>query len=80
MTWWLEENQLLSQHQAGFRKGRSTVDQCLRFSQTVSDGFQKPKMERTILTLFDYAKAYDTVWRTGLLDKMLDMGMPPRFK
>ena len=29
--------------------------------------------------LFDYSKAYDTVWRTGLLQKMLDIGIPLRF-
>ena len=29
--------------------------------------------------LFDYSKAYDTVWRTGLLQKMLDIGVPLRF-
>ena len=29
--------------------------------------------------LFDYSKAYDIVWRTGLLQKMLDIGVPLRF-
>ena len=29
--------------------------------------------------IFDYSKAYDTVWRTGLLQKMLDIGVPLRF-
>ena len=29
--------------------------------------------------LFDYSKAYDTVWRTGLLQKMLDIAVPLRF-
>ena len=29
--------------------------------------------------LFDYSKAYDTVWRTGLLQKMPDIGVPLRF-
>ena len=29
--------------------------------------------------LFDYFEAYDTVWRTGLLQKMLDIGVPLRF-
>ena len=28
--------------------------------------------------LFDYSKAYDTVWRTGQLLKMLDIGVPLR--
>ena len=29
--------------------------------------------------LFDYSKAYDAVWITGLLQKMLDIGVPLRF-
>ena len=30
--------------------------------------------------LFDYSNAYDTVWRIGLLQKMLDIGVPLRFE
>ena len=39
LSWWLEEHSLLSPWQAGFQKSRSTVDQCLRLSQHISDGF-----------------------------------------
>ena len=35
--------------------------------------------ERTVLMLLDYSKAYDTVLRTRLLQKMLDIGVPLRF-
>ena len=65
--------------QAGFRKRRCTTDQCLRLSQFVSDGLQSTNKERTVLMLCDYSKAYDTVWRTGLLQKMLDIRVPLRF-
>ena len=78
LFWWLEAKSLLSPWQAGFHKRRRTPDQCLRLSQLVSDGFQSTNKERTAL-LFDYSKAYDTVWRTGLLQKMLDIGVPLRF-
>ena len=79
LSWWLEAKSLLSPWQAGFRKRRCTTDQCLRLSQFVSDGFQSTNMERTVPMLFDYSKACDTVWRTGLLQKMLDIGVPLRF-
>ena len=76
---WLEAKSLLNVWQAGLRKRRCTTDQCLRLSQFVSDGFQSTNIERTVLMIFDYSKAYDTVWRTGLLQKMLDIGIPLRF-
>ena len=79
LSWWLEAKSLLSPWQAGFRKCRCTTDQCLRLSQFVSDGFQSTNKERTVHMIFDYSKAYDTVWRTGLLQKMLDIGVPLRF-
>ena len=67
LSWWLEAKSLLSPWQAGFRKRRCTTDQCLKLSQFVSDGCQSTNKERTVLMLFDYSKAYDTVLRTGLL-------------
>ena len=79
LSWWLEAKSLLSPWQAGFRKRRCTTDQCLRLSQFVSDGFQSTNKERTVLMLFDYSNAYDTIWRNGLLQKMLDIGVPLRF-
>ena len=79
LSWCLEAKSLLSPCQAGFRKRRCTTDQCLRLSQFDSDGFQSTNKERTVLMLFDFSKAYDTVWRTGLLEKMLDIGVPLRF-
>ena len=61
LSWWLQAKSVLSPWQAGFRKRRCTTDQCLRLSQFVSDGFQSTNKERTVLMLFDYSKAYDTV-------------------
>ena len=79
LSWWLEAKSLLSPWQAGFRKRRCTTDQCLRLSQFASDSFQSTNKERTVIMLFDYSKAYDTVWRAGLLQEMLDIRVPLRF-
>ena len=79
LSWWLEAKSLLSPWQAGFRKRRCTIDQCLRFFQFVGDGFQSTNKERTVHVIFDYSMAYETLWRTGLLQKMLDIGVPLRF-
>ena len=69
----LESRNMLNENQAGFRSSRSVEDQLIRLSQTISDGFQD--REKTTLALLDYAKAYDKVWRDGLLLKMIDMGV-----
>ncbi|KAH7706695.1 pol-like protein [Aphelenchoides avenae] len=72
---WLERNNNLSAAQAGFRKMRSTEDQLLRVVQSVSDGFNAKKPpKRTVMTLVDFSRAFDRVWRTG--HKMLEKGVP----
>ena len=59
----LESNSILSPRQAGFRPGRSTLDQILFLSQSISDGFNKPRPgSRTILSTIDFSKAFDSVW------------------
>ena len=75
----LEDERGLSEHQAGFRPRRSTEDQLLRLSQSISDGFHRGPMERTVLALFDFSKAYDTVWRDGLIWKLVKRGLPKTF-
>ena len=52
LLFFLESNSILSPRQAGFRPGRSTLDQILYLSQSISDGFNKPRPgSRTILLL-----------------------------
>ena len=50
LLFFLESNCILSPRQAGFRSGRSTLDQILYLSQSISNGFNKPRPgSRTIL-------------------------------
>ena len=74
-----ETNNLFSRFQAGFRKGRSCEDQITRIVQAIEDGFQQRPMQRSILTLLDFSKAYDTVSREKLLLHMLDTDIPSTF-
>ena len=55
---------------------RSCEDQVLRLSQSISDGFQSKPASRTVLSLLDFSKAYDTVWRERLFEIMLEKGVP----
>ena len=70
---------MFSPFQTGFRKGRSCEDQITRIVQAIEDGFQQRPMKRSVLTLLDFSKAYDTVWREKLLLHMLNTGIPPTF-
>ena len=76
---WLEERGKLNPNQAGFRRGRSTVDQLGRLSQRIFDAFETRKPHRAVLVLLDFARAYDRVWRAALLCKMARMGIPGCF-
>ena len=70
---WLEKNGKLHPNQAGFRKGRQTIDQLIRLAQDTSDAFQKK--ENVAAVFVDLQQAYDHVWRAGLLYKMQKMGI-----
>ena len=62
LLFFLESNSILSPRQAGFRPGRSTLDQILYLSQSISDGFNKPRLGcRTIFATIDFSKAVDSV-------------------
>ena len=74
-----ESRGMFSHLQAGFRKGRSCEDQILKVVQSIEDGFQARKMERSVLVMLDYSKAYDRVWKQRLLRSMLDKGVPLKF-
>jgi ribonuclease HI len=65
-----------NRQQAGFRKSRGCDDQIARIIQAIEDGFQKKPMQRAVLVLLDFSKAYDTVWRERLLTSMAEHGVP----
>ena len=80
LLFFLESNSILSPRQAGFRPGRSTLDQILYLSQSISDGFNKPRPgSRTILSTIDFSKAFDSVWHPTLFHKLISAGLPPCF-
>ena len=54
---------LSTEHQAWFRHGRSTEDQLLRLSQSISDELQQSPMQHTVVALIDYSRASDSLER-----------------
>ena len=80
LLFFLESNSILSPRQAGFRPGRSTLDQILYLSQSISDGFNKPRPgSRTILSTIDFSKAFDSVCHPALFHKLISAGLPSCF-
>ena len=80
LLFFLESNSILSPRQAAFRPGRSTLDQILYLSQSISDGFDKPRPGlRTILSTIGFSKAFDLVWHPAFFHKLISAGLPPCF-
>ena len=73
LVWFLEKNNLLSPHQYGFRKNRSTLDPLLKISNEIQKGFVEKG--QTIGVFFDLEKAYDTTWRGGIIQEFHKMGI-----
>ena len=59
----------LPREQAGFRRGRSTVDQVTLLTQDIEYSFQNN--EKAGVVFLDLTAAYDTVWHRGLHLKLL---------
>ena len=80
LLFFLESNSILSPDQAGFHPGQSTLDQILFLSQSISDGFNKPRPgSHTILATIDFLKAFDSVWHPILFNKLISTGLFPYF-
>ncbi|KAK7101835.1 hypothetical protein V1264_020159 [Littorina saxatilis] len=73
LRWYLESRNLLAPEQAGFRQFRSTEDQVTYLAQEVEDAFQEQKL--VFVTWIDLQKAFDKVWKDGLLVKLLRKGV-----
>ena len=60
---------LLPREEAGFRRGRSTVDQTVLLTQNIEDSFEAKKKAGAVFV--DLTAAYDSVWHRGLIGKLL---------
>ena len=60
---------LLPKEQAGFRRGKSTVDQVVLLTQNIENSFEAKKKAGAVF--IDLTAAYDTVWHCGLSCKLL---------
>ena len=80
LFFFLESNFILTLRHAGFCPGRSTLDQILYLSQSISDGCNKARRSfRTILFTINFSKAFDSVWHPALFHKLILADLPPCF-
>ncbi|MEN8173077.1 MAG: reverse transcriptase domain-containing protein [Chloroflexota bacterium] len=76
LVWYLEKNNIITRHQSGFRRERSTIDQLVRLESKIRDTFVKKQHMAAVF--FDLEKAYDTTWKYGILSDLAEMGLRGR--
>ena len=75
-TYFLEQHNILSPVQAGFRFGRLTADQVLLLSQSLADSFHQSKPDApTVFATVNFSKAFESVWHSTLLSKLFSLGI-----
>ena len=71
---WAEQNSILPDCQAGFRKKNSCQDHILRLNQHITEGFNKQQI--TTCVMFDLEKAFDKASHAGILLKLNNYNLP----
>uniref|UniRef100_A0ABD2WFD5 Reverse transcriptase domain-containing protein n=1 Tax=Trichogramma kaykai TaxID=54128 RepID=A0ABD2WFD5_9HYME len=72
---YLECHGILSDFQSGFRRGFSTQTALLKICGDIRNGMERGEV--TLLMLFDFSKAFDTVSHAVLLRRMCDLRFQP---
>ena len=72
-NWFVEENNLLSKYQSGFRKHHSTYDHIVRLETDIRKGFKHKK--QTTAVFLDISRAYDMVHKPILISKLHQLGL-----
>ena len=63
-------------HQCGFQRGLSSVDTSFVLQETINH--YRERSDCTSVAFLDSSKAFDTVWHTGLLFKLSEIGISPK--
>ena len=67
------ENDLISQHQSGFKPGDSCINQLLWINHEIYQSFDEGFDVRTVF--LDISKTFDKVWHNGLIFKLKQNGI-----
>ena len=82
LTSYLEVKKLINSNQTGYRKGLSTIDQIAKIHDYIHKVLFNPKKSRSLMgrktalaVFIDFEKAYDMVWKHGLMAKLMSLGV-----
>jgi hypothetical protein len=77
LTTYLEENDILDENQAGFRKGYSCSDHIFTLNSLIE--ILKKRKLKLYCIFVDFSQAFDKVWRVGLWHKLLNSSVNGKF-
>lgn len=75
---YLVKHKIISKTQIGFLEGSRTADHLFTL-KTIIDKYVKKAKKTIYLCFVDLKKAFDTVWHTGLLHKLQNVGINGKF-
>ena len=73
LCWFVENNNILSSMQNGFRHFRNSLDHVVKLDTFVREAFVRKS--HAIAVFFDIEKAFDTTWRYGILKDLHATGL-----
>ena len=76
LVWYLESKHIITEHQSGFHRRRSTVDNLVILESAIRDSFINKR--HLVSIFFDLEKAYDTTWKYGILRDLFEAGLRGR--
>ena len=76
LVWFIESNNLFTNFQCGFRSRRSTMDHVVRIETSIREAIIQK--QHLLAIFFDLEKAYETTWRYGIMNDLLNMGLKGR--
>lgn len=72
LSWYIEREDIITPIQSGFMKNRSTTDHLIKLETDIQKGMANK--EHTVVIFLDLEKAYDRVWRQGIVYELYNQG------
>ena len=76
LVWFTESNNLFTIFQCGFRSRRSTIDHVVRLETSIREVIIQK--QHLLAIFFNLEKAYETTWRYGIINDLLNTGLKGR--